>query len=82
VLLIVGIAATAAVSVLLYARWMDRQPEMAAQSTRRAQQLAAVVLVLSRAVEGVLDALSYGVRPEPVMSGRRATLGWDEEDYR
>jgi hypothetical protein len=81
--LIVGIAAAAAASVLLYNHYKDSRPEVASLSTRRAQQLAAVVLVFSRAVEGVIEALSYGLRPEPA-SARPAprTLmdSWDDDE--
>ena len=84
--LIVGIAAAAAASVLLYNHYKEARPDLATLSTRRAQQLAAVVLVFSRAVEGVIEALSYGVRPEPVMASSRSSRplidAWnDEEDY-
>ena len=79
----IGIAATAATSVYLYARWREHEPELAAQSTRRVQQLAAVVLVLTRAVEGVLEALTFGSRPEPVRAtARRVETLWDDEDFR
>ena len=85
--LIVGIAAAAAASVLLYNHYKEARPDLATLSTRRAQQLAAVVLVFSRTVEGVIEALSYGVRPEPVMASGRASGplidAWnDEDDYR
>ena len=85
--LIVGIAAAAAASVLLYNHYKEARPDLATLSTRRAQQLAAVVLVFSRAVEGVIEALSYGPRPDPVMASGRSSRplidAWnDEEDYR
>lgn len=84
-LLIVGIAAAAAASVLIYNAYRDSRPDLASTSTRKAQQLAAVVLVLSRAVEGVIEALTLGLRPEPALTGprgRRLVDAWDEEDYR
>ncbi len=68
--LIIGIAGAAALAVLLYNHLREQQPELATLSTRRAQQLAAVGLVLSKAVEGVIDALTLGCdqqspRPAP-----------------
>jgi len=66
--LIIGIAGAAALAVLLYNHLREQQPELATLSTRRAQQLAAVVLVLSKAVDGVIDALALGLRPaRPVL---------------
>lgn len=59
-LLIIGMAGAAALAVVLYNHLREEQPELATQSTRKAQQLAAVVLVLSKAVEGVIDALALG----------------------
>jgi len=65
--LIIGIAGAAALAVLLYNHLREQQPELATLSTRRAQQLAAVVLVLSKAVDGVIDALALGLRPSSVV---------------
>jgi hypothetical protein len=88
VYLMVGIAAAAAASVLIYNHFKDTRPDIASLSTKRAQQLAAVVLVMSRAVEGVIEALSYGLRPEPLSvpshasNPRRLMDAWDDEEYR
>ena len=57
-------------------------------STRRAQQLAAVVLVLSKAVDGVIDALTLGLRPAVPSSSsttswrgqRLVDVDWDDQD--
>ncbi len=53
----------------------------------RAQQLAAVVLVLSKAVEGVVDALALGLRPAVSSSNssswrsqRLVDVDWDDQD--
>ncbi len=67
--LIIGIAAAAAASVLLFNHYKEARPDLATLSTRRAQQLAAVVLVFSRTVEGVIEAWSYG--PDPNRSWPR-----------
>ena len=85
--LIVGIAGAAALAVLLYNHLREQRPELATLSTRRAQQLAAVVLVLSKAVEGVIDALALGLRPAVSSSSstswrsqRLVDVDWDEDD--
>jgi len=88
VLIIIGIAGAAALAVIAYNIYKDTRPDLVTLSTRRAQQLAAVVLVFSRAVEGVIEALSYGMRPEPALpdrgsssQGRSLLETWDEEEY-
>ncbi len=85
--LIIGIAGAAALAVLLYNHLREQQPELATLSTRRAQQLAAVVLVLSKAVEGVIDALALGLRPAVSSSSstswrgqRLVDVDWDDQD--
>jgi len=83
--LIIGIAGAAALAVLLYNHLREQQPELATLSTRRAQQLAAVVLVLSKAVEGVIDALALGLRPAVSSStswrGQRLVdVDWDDQN--
>jgi len=71
--LIIGIAGAAALAVLLY-------------NHLREQQLAAVVLVLSKAVEGVIDALALGLRPAVASSStswrgqRLVDVDWDDQD--
>ncbi len=83
--LIVGIAGAAALAVLLYNHLREQQPELATLSTRRAQQLAAVVLVLSKAVDGVIDALDLGLRPAVPSSSswrgqRLVDVDWDDQE--
>ncbi len=85
--LIIGIAGAAALAVLLYNHLRKQQPELATLSTRRAQQLAAVVLVLSKAVDGVIDALTLGLRPAVSSSSssswrgqRLVDVDWDDQD--
>ena len=83
-LIIIGIAGAAALSVIVYDLYKDTRPDLVSVSTRRAQQLAAVVRVFSRAVEGVIEALSYGMRPEPVSPPQARPLinSWDEQGWR
>ncbi len=83
--LIIGIAGAAALAVLLYNHLREQQPELATLSTRRAQQLAAVVLVLSKAVDGIIDALTLGLRPAVSSSAswrgqRLVDVDWDDQD--
>jgi len=85
--LIIGIAGAAALAVLLYNHLREQQPELATLSTRRAQQLAAVVLVLSKAVDGVIDALALGLRPAVPSSSstswrsqRLVDVDWDDQN--
>jgi len=85
--LIIGIAGAAAQAVLLYSHLREQQPELATLSTRRPQQLAAVVLVLSKAVEGVINALILALRPAVPSSSstswrgqRLIDLDWDDQD--
>ena len=86
-LIIIGIAGAAALAVIAYNIYKDTRPDLVTLSTRRAQQLAAVVLVFSRAVEGVIEALTYGLRPEPVSRPQGRPLmdamdAWEEEPWR
>ena len=81
--LILGMAAVAAASVLVYNAYKDTRPDMASQAARRTQQLAAVTLCLAKAVEGVVEALALGLRPpvtEPIYVSPRP-INQDWEDY-
>jgi len=85
--LIIGIARAAALAVLLHNHQREQQPELATLSTRRAQQPAAVVLVLSTAVEGVINALTLGLRPAIPSSASTSSRGqrlvdidWDDHN--
>jgi hypothetical protein len=83
VLLIFAIAGAAALTVVAYSRLRARSPEAASAATRAVRELAAVVLVCTRAVEGVVDALQSDQRPRrpsqvaagttPVVVGTRTT---------
>lgn len=77
--LVLGIAAAAAAAVLLYNHYSSARPDLADDTTTRAHQLAAVVLVLAKAIEGVLDALTYS-HPRPRIASPRL-VDWDAEDY-
>jgi len=73
-LLIAGIAGVAALTVAAYTRLRSRSPETAAATTRAVRELAAVILVCTRAIEGVIDALP-GTTPGRSMSPPRPTWG-------
>jgi len=76
-LLIFSIAGAAALAVVAYSRLRARSPEAANAATRAVRELAAVVLICTRAVEGVVDALAPRQRPLRAFGGS----GWDEDDY-
>lgn len=84
-LLIFGIAGVAALIVAAYARLRSRSPETAAATTRAVRELAAVILVCTRAIEGVVDALKTTAPSPPAYSSptysspRHRT--WDYDDY-
>ena len=63
-LLIFVIAGAAALAVASYGRLRSRSPEAAQAMTRTIRELAAVVLVCSKAVEGIVNALQANVRPQ------------------
>ena len=82
--LILGIAGAAAALVILYNRLTTESPEVAAQASRRVHQLAAVVLVLAKAVEGLLEALQSSARPAvdtstSSWSPRTPASGWSSQ---
>lgn len=79
-LLVVGIAATAAAAVLAFARWRERQPELAAESARQVQQLAAVVLLLSQTVVAVFESLAGRTKQVPSYSSPRYEPRWNEDE--
>jgi hypothetical protein len=62
-LLLAGIAGTAAFTVAAYTRLRTHSPETAVAAARAVRELAAVVLVCTRAVEAILDVLQGHPRP-------------------
>ena len=78
---------TAAIAVVVaWNHYSASRPDLADSTTTRAHQLAAVVLVLAKAIEGVLEALTYTrtnqVRVTSGPQGRPLVDMWDDEDYR
>ncbi len=77
--IVLAIAGAAALIVIAYARIRERAPESATSGLRAVRELAAVVLVCVRAVEGIVDVLA---RPARLASTGPAARGWrDEPDY-
>ncbi len=56
-LLLFSIAGAAALVVVAYTHLRSRSPEAASAATRAVRELAAVVLICTKAVESVVDTL-------------------------
>jgi len=67
-LLLFSIGGAAALAVFAYTRLRTRSPEAASAATRAVRELAAVVLILTKAVEGVVDTLT-STQPRMASSG-------------
>ena len=86
-LLLLTIAGAAALAVIAYTRLRNRSPEAASTATRAVRELAAVVLICSRAVEGVLEAVTPAGQPRTAQAGgdvyggyrRPLADSWDDE---
>ena len=85
-LLLLSIAGAAALAVIAYTQLRARSPEAASTATRAVRELAAVVLILTKAVEGVVDTLTP---PAPRTDRPRLVRGlqpglfvdaWDDEE--
>ena len=62
-LLLLSIAGATALAVVAYTRLRARSPEAASAATRAVRELAAVVLICTKAVEGVVDTLTTSSQP-------------------
>lgn len=71
---IFGFAGVAALKVASYTWLRGRSPDAAAATTRTVRELAAVVLVCTRAIKGVIDVLP-GTTPGRSMSPPRPAWG-------
>jgi hypothetical protein len=75
-LIVICIAGAAALAVVAYQQLEDRSPESASAGLKAVRELAAVVLVLVKAVEGVVDVLAHQkVQAAP------ANTGWRYRNY-
>ncbi len=86
-ILIVSIAGAAALIVIGYQRLRTRSPETASALLRAVHELAAIVLVCAKAVEGVIDALQHSARPSTAApvgtwqpAGRPLVESWEDFD--
>lgn len=83
-LLLLSVAGAAAFAVFAYIQLRARSPEAASTATRAVRELAAVVLILAKAVEGVVDTLTP-TQPRTASVGpyrsyaRPFVDAWDEE---
>ena len=84
-LIVVCIAGAAALAVVAYGRLQSRSPEASSAGLRAVRELAAVVLVLVKAVEGVADVLAHQrVQASPANPswGYRSSYAFDEDEQR
>jgi hypothetical protein len=58
-LIVISVAAAATLAVVAYAQIQRRSPEAGTAGLRMVRELAAVVLVCTKAVEGIVDVLSH-----------------------
>ncbi len=86
-ILIVSIAGAAALIVIGYQRLRTRSPETASALLRAVRELAAIVLVCAKAVEGVIDALQHNPHPQTAApvgtwrpAGRPLVESWEDFD--
>ncbi|MDQ3423190.1 MAG: hypothetical protein M3510_07370 [Actinomycetota bacterium] len=85
-LLLLSIAGAAALAVVAYTRLRSRSPEVASAATRAVRELAAVVLICTKAVESVADTLAPNARTRMASEGlysgcsRPLVDAWDEEE--
>jgi len=85
-LIVICIAGAAALAVVAYGQLQSRSPEAGTAGLKMVRELAAVVLVCTKAVEGVVDVLAgqHRVQAAPAASswGYRKSYGFDDEDDR
>ena len=82
-LIVISVAAAATLAVVAYAQIQRRSPEAGTAGLRMVRELAAVVLVCTKAVEGVVDVLSHQrVQSTPAAPswGYRSAYRDDEDD--
>ncbi len=84
-LLLFSIAGAAALVVVAYTHLRSRSPDAASAATRAVRELAAVVLICTKAVESVVDTLAPTPHPRMGSEGlyggysRPLVDTWDEE---
>jgi hypothetical protein len=84
-MLIVICVAAAALAVVAYGQLQNKSEESGTAGLRMVRELAAVVLVCTKAVEGVVDVLTHQrVQTAPAASGwdYRGSYEYDEDEER
>src|SRR4051794_12612551 len=81
VLLILSLAGAGALTVIAYTRLRARSPEAASAAVTAVKQLAAVILVCAKAVEGVVDALQSHFRTRPLYAAPGRSWGYRDYDF-
>ena len=81
-LIVVSIAGAAALAVVAYAQLRSRSPESATEGLRAVRELAAVVIVLTKAVESVVDVLAghRRLQAEPAGWGYRSYDEYEDDE--
>lgn len=64
-LIVLTIAAAASLAVIAYTKLREHSPEAGTAGLRAVRELAAIVLVCSKAIEGVVDVLAGSRTPSP-----------------
>lgn len=76
-LIVLSVAAAAALTVVAFAKLREHEPETATAGLRAVRDLADVVLVCVKAVEGVVAVLSRPTSPTTGANSRRWAYGSD-----
>jgi hypothetical protein len=79
------VGAAAALAVVAYQRLQDKSPESAAAGLRMVREFAAVVLVCTKAIEGIADVLAHQrIQAAPAASSLRYqnSYEYDEDEQR
>jgi hypothetical protein len=77
-LIVMCIAGAAALAVVAYQELEDRSPETATAGLRAVRELASIVIVMVKAVEGVVDVLAGHRRLHATSA---ASSGWGYRSY-
>lgn len=80
-LIVITIAAAASLAVIAYSRLKEHSPEAGNASLRAVRELAAIVLVCSKAIEGVVDFLAGNARSAAGRTSWDAGTPYDSDLY-
>lgn len=83
-LIVISIAAAGALAVVAYTRLRQYSPETGAAGLRAVQELAAIIVLSTKAVEGIVDVLAGAQRlqssPMSASWGHRTRYGYEEDE--